>query len=185
MGRGGRPAFPAATPLPHQGLEKGSGEQPARKTIGYSYPVRGAEDRSAPLSLRSQVSPAAACLGTWGTQLFRKKCSGDPPQKAPMEGDGDPTARAPLPTLQVQATGDQCPFSPSQNPPPTSVSQAQPPLASLAAAAHPPAGHRVPSTEDLKRPRGHGQSLAGTRDTDVPSAACPERVHLANRGFRG
>ena len=117
MGRGGRPAFPAATPLPHRGLEKGSGEQPARKTIGYSYPVRGAEDRSAPLSLRSQVSPAAACLGTWGTQLFRKKCSGDPPQKASMEGDGDPTARAPLPTLQVQATGDQCPFSPSQSPP--------------------------------------------------------------------
>lgn len=33
------------------------------------------------------------------------------------------------------------PFLPSQRPP-TSVSQAQPPLASLAAAAHPPAGHR-------------------------------------------
>ena len=62
-------------------------------------------------------------------------------QKAPTEGDGDPTARAPLPTLQVQATGDKCPFSPSQRPP-TSVSQTQPPLASLAAAAHPPAGHR-------------------------------------------
>lgn len=137
-----RPAFPVATPLPHRGIEKGSGEQPTRKTIGYSYPVRGAEDEErSSLRLRSQVSPAAGCLGTWRTQLFRKKCPGDPPQKAPTEGDGDPTAGAPLPTLQVQATGDKCPFLPSQRPPP-SVSQAQPPLASLAAAAHPPARHR-------------------------------------------
>ena len=157
MGRGGRPAFPAATPLPHRGLEKGSGEQPARTTIGYSYPARGAEDWSAPLRLRSQVSPAAGCLGTWRTQLFRK-CSGDPPRKAPTEGDGDPTARAPLPTLQVQATGDQCPFSPPQRPP-TPVSQAQPPLASHAAAAHPPAGHRG---QDCSQERG-SEKTAGTR----------------------
>lgn len=70
-----RPAFPVATPLPHRGIEKGSGEQPTRKTIGYSYPVRGAEDEErTSLRLRSQVSPAAGCLGTWRTQLFRKKC---------------------------------------------------------------------------------------------------------------
>ena len=52
---------------------------------------------------------------------------------------------------------------------------------------HPPdtVGKTVPRREDLKRPRGHGQSLAGTRGTDVPSAACPEVVHLANRGLRG
>ena len=136
MGRGGRPAFPAATPLPHRGLEKGSGEQPARTTIGYSYPARGAEDWSAPLRLRSQVSPAAGCLGTWRTQLFRK-CSGDPPRKAPTEGDGDPTARAPLPTLQVQATGDQCPFSPPQRPPNSGLPGS--------AAAGLPRGRRAPT----------------------------------------
>ena len=64
--------FLAAVPLPHRGMVKGSGAQPPRKTtIGYSYAARGAEDeeRSA-LRLRSQVSPAAGCLGTWRTQLF-------------------------------------------------------------------------------------------------------------------
>lgn len=68
----GRAVFLVAVPLPHRGMVKGSLAQPTRKTtIGYSYAARGADDeeRSA-LRLRSQVSPAAGCLGTWRTQLF-------------------------------------------------------------------------------------------------------------------
>lgn len=67
--------FPAAAPLPHGGIVKGSGAQPTRKTIGYSYPAGGgeAEERSS-LGLRSQVSRAAVWgPKTHGAQLLGGK----------------------------------------------------------------------------------------------------------------
>ena len=178
-----------APPPPRNGERLGSAAAPQdNNRVQLRSPRSGRQG-----ALRSQAAlpgePGGWVSGDLAHPTFRRKCSADT-QKAPMEGDGEPPARAPLPTLQAQAAGDKCPFSLSQRPSPTWVSQAQP-LASLAAAAHPPGrtpqARSVPGTENLeRRRRGQGQSLAGTRDRNVPpAAACPELANLANTGFRG
>lgn len=87
--------FLAAVPLPHRGTAKASRAQPTRKTIGYSYaPAEGS--RGAPaLRQRCQVSPEADCMGTNDLKhpTFQK-ISGDTPQKAPIEGGGEPSPPA-------------------------------------------------------------------------------------------
>lgn len=133
--------------------------------------------------------PGGWVSGDLAHPTFRTKCSADT-QKAPMEGDGDPRARAPLPTLlQAQAAGDKCPFSLSQRP--------HHHLDLPGSAPGLRRGRRAPTRPDTasevgSRDRGsgeealgQGQSLAGTRDRNVPPTACPELVNLANTGFRG
>lgn len=183
-----RPAFPAATPLPHRGIEKGSGEQPARKTIGYSYPVRGAEDEERSSQPALPGEPGGWMSGDLAHPTFSEEVLRRPSSESPNGRRWRPN-RSGTPTY---------PPSPSYRRPMPLLALPAPPNFGLpgSAAAGLPRGRRaptsrtpwarcVPGTEDLKRPRGHGQSLAGTRDPDVPSAACPETVHLANRGFRG
>lgn len=111
-------SFPAAAPLPHRGIVKGSGTQATRKTIGYSYPARGgeAEVRSS-LGPRSQVSTEAGCLGTKDPShpTSRRKNSGDTPHKAPIESGGEPlvSTRA----LRARGAGEEWPFSPPPSSP--------------------------------------------------------------------
>lgn len=135
--------FPAAAPLPHGGIVKGSGAQPTRKTtIGYSYPARGgeAEERSS-LGLRSQVSTAAVWgPKTRGTQLLGGKAQETPLIKPQLKEVGSPT----FPPCPPRASCWRKLTLPAPSAPyPARVSQAQPP-ASIEDAAHPPAGPRSP-----------------------------------------
>lgn len=113
-------------------------------------------------ALRSQAAlpgePGGWVSGDLAHPTFRTKCSADT-QKAPMEGDGEPPARAPLPTLQAQAAGDKCPFSLSQRPPHH--------LDLPGSAPGLPRGRRAPTRPDTasevgSRDRGSGEEALGT-----------------------
>lgn len=99
--------FPAAAPLPHGGIVKGSRAQPTRKTtMGYSYPAGGGEaEEHSSLRLRSQVSTAAVrATKDPSHPTSRRKSSGDTPHKAPTERGGEPHVSTPA--LRERAAGE-------------------------------------------------------------------------------
>ena len=183
-----RPAFPVATPLPPpRNRERlGRAADPQNNRVQLPGPPSGRRG-----ALLSQAALPGEPGGWMSGDLAHPTFSEEVPRGPSSES---PNGRRWRPHRWGTPTYPPSPRYRRQMP---LLALPAPPTFGLSgsAAAGLPRGRRaptrrtpwarcVPGTEDLRRPRGQGQSLAGTRDPNVPSAACPEIANLASRGFR-